>query len=328
MLQAQQQEQAKKLVLSKPTIIFYDTSSDSSLSIKSKVDDLQKLLGFSKQEIVAMIKKYPTMLEKDVLSDLPTSIKSKIQQYEEIFGISNSDVKSMIKKSAQLLQFDTISNSQTSVKSKVRDYAEILKMPDNIIKNMIYRFPQLLNLDTISNDEKSIRGKVRSYQDLLCASHKEIAEMIIKKPTLLGFDVSSNSQKSILTKTNYLLSFLKTKDIIRNPIVLTMPALRVKSRYLILTSNIDKDELNLSEMIASEQVLWAKKKFLEDIGGNPKHIVYSQREFSSIYGVSVDDLVEKYQLQESDIHNLEQEYFEKYNKNITLDTYEINEVIK
>ncbi len=318
----------RKLIMDFPTLLSFDVVSKSETSVKGKLKAYKEMLQLSDSEIKKISLTFPPLLSFDVVSESETSVKGKIKAYKELLQLSDKEIRKMIVSYPALLGYDTVSESETSVKGKIKAYKELLQLNDRKIGSLFATFPSLLGYDMISESETSVKGKIKAYKELLQLSDDEITKMIRHMPALLFLDTSSekiSSVKTKIAKIQQMIPFDRLREVaIKTPAIFIAPAQTFKIRFM-LASIVDRmpSFFNSNGLMTSEKKVWARLCHIQSTNCEAKSYVYQgEKFFVNHLGVSSEELMKKYPLDEKAVKKIEKAYFEKTGKSMALDKNE------
>lgn len=315
-----------KKVLLFPALVDYEENS-----ILEKIEFYKSFFNISHLQTLEMIKKNIFLLGKDTKGEGSSSVKGKIKYYSYIFNLNEMQTISLVQNNPQLLCLDVSTKEDSFVRRKIDFYKSALFMEEDQCLILIKNNPILLLLDTESNEKTSVQSKIQFYRQAFKLSSEQVAEMIKTAPSLLNFDIVGESATAVKTKIKYLSEFVDNESIVKNPKLLTHPALRVKLRFMILATEINQDKILSSKvMTTSEDKLWARKAFLKENGKNLSLAIanMSEKTFERCYKVSSKELVGRYPLSSRVIKEVETDYFKRKGKRLTLDSAEKMAVLK
>lgn len=286
--------------------------------VNRRIQFLKRLLGFNDKEINSHIKKFPGVLGQSVFA-----LGKKFNKLQEITNLSYDEVGNLIKRQPQVLALST-----SIILEKMKFYQKFFKIKKEKVIEMIKNLPSLLAYDTETENPTSVKAKVKFYKEYLGVSDKKISEIIQNTPILLSLDVNSEKDTSIKTKIKYLNQFASKEEIIKNPRLLLFPALKVKLRFMILSTVYQRKRiLKKNDLMTNESKLWARKKYLDEHGENYNFLLISEDKFVKRLGVTTRGLVLKYPITSQGLENLEKESYRKTGINLTLDESERDAVL-
>ena len=301
----------------------------SNESIEAKTEYFKNVLDLNNNEIAKLLKTYPKLFTLDI-----EMLHFKVDFYKNALKLNDEEVVKFIKSSPGLLNRDVISNEPTSIKSKMIFYKKILKMNDEELRTIIRRNPSFLHYDIISENSTSVKSKMNFYKTTLELSDDQLIEMIKKNPHLLQYDVLSTDDSSAQSKLKYLKSIGVTKEqLVSNPTLLAHPAKRVRFRYMILAQVVnDEDIFKSKNLMISEKKLYARLKYLQSRSDvkdiRMSFLGYAEQSFVKQYGITSEELLEKYKLDENAIEDVVTTYNNSHKRKITLNDEETIELLR
>lgn len=349
----------KNFIVFMPPVLGYDTEGEGETSVKSKMKFYKKFFGFSESELVSFIKTYPAFLGYNTIDRSPTSFLGKIEYYKDKFGFSNERIVSIIKNSPTLITHnieETIANrlafytetfgitekeaikmiktfpnllgyDEKSVLKKVEFYEKALNLSHKETLKIIKSLPSLLSYDTSSDQPTSVKSKIKGYEKIFDLAHEEAVEMIKRCPSILCYGIDGD-ETSIVRKLEYLKQIVDKKGIVKNPILLSHPALKVKLRYLILSKAFDKNEiLESRKLITNEEKLWSRMMWLKENNQNVRKMIRDEGRIKTATGYTSAELIKQFPLTAEIIDNLEKEHFEKTGEKINISQRERKAVL-
>lgn len=286
--------------------------------VDGRIQYLKNLLGLNDKEINIHIKKFPGVLGQSVYA-----MGKKFDKLQELTKLSFEEVVNMIKRQPQVLAL-----SSSIIIKKMKFYQKFFKITEEKVVDMIKNLPALLAYDTDTENPTSVKTKVKFYKEYLGVGDKKISEIIQHTPNLLSLDVNSEKDTSIKTKFKYLNQFASKQEIIKNPNLLLFPALKVKLRFMILSTVYQRKRiLKKNDLMTNESKLWARKRYLDEHGENYNFLLISEDKFVKRLGVTTRGLVLKYPITSQGISNLEKESYLKTGINLMLDQSERDAVL-
>ncbi len=337
----------RKIVKLVPPFLGYDTDSNSSTSIKSKVEFYKLNFNMTDEEVSKLIKLSPPLLGLDV-----NSVQSKLNYLQEYFDFSNGEIADLVKNCPAILGYDL----KWKVCEKVSFYAKYLNISEQEAKKIIKSRPNLLGRDTkgvekrvqflmdiigcsedraksiivslptiLTYDIDSMKGKVKYYEKAFSIAPAQVGKMFGKCPSIICYSVEEGDEKSAPSKLKYLRQIATDEEIVKNPALFTHPALKIKTRYLILSQAFYRDEvIGNRKMTTSEDKLWARYRFCQENNKNTRFIIRSEGRFKQgSGGISSAQLIKQYPLSPKDIHNLEKQHEERTGEKVYLDEKEL-----
>lgn len=352
----------RKMILLRPKLLLLDVSSDSETSVKSKIEAYKEILNISAEEARGMIIKFSALLNYDVSSEAKysddgqmqvreTSVRAKIRAYKEIFHVSDEEIRKMILAYPEMLGYDVLSESEysndsgtertsrTSVKAKIEAYKRILHAGDDEIRRIIAKNPRMLRLDISDDDveeveesKTSVKSKIKAYMQILGMSEEQVCKIILREPSLLSFDVVSEKNNSVKTKVKKLKEIFSDEELksilVSYPEILGIPAQHFKIRFMMaVNSGVEERFLKNSDFRTNERKVWARlciarqRKVSEYCAFHA-----SEKTFQKQFGVSSDELMEKYPLDMKAVREIEEEYYKITGQRLVLTEDELAEL--
>lgn len=286
--------------------------------VAERIEYLKVKLGLNDDEINKHIKRFPEILGQSIYA-----MTKKFESLQEITNLSLEDIAILIKRQPQILAIST-----QIIERKIEFYKNFFNINDEKVVDMIKNLPAILCYDIDSDKPTSVKQKVKFYKEYLGVDNKTISQIIQKSPNLLSLDVNSEKDTSIKTKFKYLNQFATKKEIVKNPNLLLFPALKVKLRFMILSTVYKKRRiLKNNDLMFNESKLWARKRYLDEMGENYNFLLISESKFIQRLGVSTKGLALKYPITEEDISYIEGESNRKTGLNLSLDEFEKEAVL-
>lgn len=158
----------------------------------------------------------------------------------------------------------------------------------------------------IAHSDDGLREKAEFYQGEFCISRSDLIKMIKSMPAIMCY-----SEDSIVEKHEQILGLnIPSKVVVKNPKLLSAPKNTLKIKYMILRqAGSRKDILSSSGWsITSHNKTYARMAFIkQELGQKPRlaYLTTSEKKFMSTYGVSAEDLMDRYKLTPSIICELE-----------------------
>ncbi|MBO5103015.1 MAG: hypothetical protein J6C13_02875 [Clostridia bacterium] len=316
----------KKALQNSPILLTLncDKESINPTSIINKIIFLNEHLGFTDKHIRA----FPIILSADCNpnSKSPTALINKIKFLKSTLGFENKHFQDC----PPILGMDCDPHSTypTSIAQKLKFYKEFLDFDAEQFR----AFPQLLSLDCSTENENplSVINKANFYLEYVGFSK----EILKKHPNLLGYDCNphSTSPSSIINKLKSIENAGISMDFVRNvPLILGCPSKSLKIRNMLYyITEMDKYAQNAAPFIQNEQKTYARYAYFEEIGHpTAKKVYYLQEKlFQKRYGVSSEDLIKRYPLDQNAIKLITQKYNEKCNKNLTFTNQEVAQIVR
>ncbi len=301
-------EEVARLIKISPGLLGLDV-----YSVADKLDYLQDYFEFSNGEILELVKTTPAILGYDV----KWKTCEKVSFYSTYFGIDEEGAKKIIKARPNLL-----GRSTEGVEKRVEFLSTMIGCSQERAKKIILSLPTILTYDL-----KSMLGKVKYYEKALSLSPQQAGAMIGKCPSIICYSIDDEDEKSAPRKLKYLRQIATDEEIAQNPALLTHPALKLKTRYLILAQVFERKEIvGNRKMTTSEDKLWGRLRYCEEGGHSAKAIIRSESRFRENIGVTSQEVVRQYPLTLQDIKRLEKSHEEKTGESIHLDQFEIEAV--
>lgn len=305
-----------------PSLLSLDCSNNN---LPTSVPNKAKFLNTYAQIGARQIRNSPVLLNLDCdpNSTSPSALINKIKILKEQYGLNESAWQVF----PVLLMLDCNPNSQspTSVAKKLEFFYNELGFEPAQINS----YPNLLGLDCSLNSDNpaSIINKVKFYEEL------GITKADLKKcVNLLGYDCDKNSNKpsAVINKIRVLDEIGLDRAIIKKmPILLGMPTNKIKIRYMLYSiSELSKIGLKSSIFIQNEAKTYARIQYLNDINytTNKQAVIWPEHRFKDFFGTPTSKLMQIYPLNNEAIHNVENEFYQKYDKQIKLTSHEIDSV--
>ncbi len=215
-----------------------------------------------------------------------------------------------------------------SLEQKIEFYKSNFSLTEEKVIGMIVRYPELLGHDTVSDEPTSMKAKVKFYKEKLGLSGEEVGKMVEVFPAFLGYAIDEEGEKSLITKTKYLKQVLSEESIVKNAKNYVCPALRTKIRFMLLSEKYSEVEIAKgSRLMTSEGKLWARKSFFESKGLFKLCLTINESQLVEDYGVTTDELIEKYPITAQVIGVIEEEYFRRTGAVLQLDKQERRAVL-
>ena len=266
--------------------IFSELSENAVLELTQFFCDEFKL---SEDKFKKILKKMPSLLNFTI-----EGIKKKEQFYESVFSMKREEINKMVKLFPAILGAST-----QSVLDKENFYKSEFRVTHDDFCKMIKLSPALLSYDT-----DSVQEKTKFYESIFGITSTEFGEMIKKVPALLGRSIESVQEKVREIKDIKIPS----QVIVQNPSILTVPKNTLKLRYVILRNIASREEIFSypNWYMTSQDKTYARACYLLETGKklNWKTVLYSEKVFGKMCGVSSDELMAKYKLTPGKIEKL------------------------
>ena len=269
-------EEINKMVKLFPAILGASTQS-----VLDKENFYKSEFRVTHDDFCKMIRLSPALLSYDT-----DSVQEKTKFYESIFGITSIEFGKMMKVHPAFLGYST-----DSVQEKAKFYEDTFGIISTEFGKMIKVFPALLSYAT-----DSVQEKADFYESIFGITSTEFGEMIKKVPALLGRSIESVQEKVREIKDIKIPS----QVIVQNPSILAVPKNTLKLRYVILRNIATREEIFSypNWYMTSQDKTYARACYLSETGKklNWKTVLYSEKLFGKMCGVSSDELMAKYKL--------------------------------
>lgn len=243
--------------------IMDGTTIRGTAIIEHKLRFYDKLFNLSRPETLKIIVKFPQLLGMDVFMDDPTAVKTKLSYYVRRFGLSGYELTKILKNFPGILNYDVSDCSATSVPKKFETYINKLDLSEEELRHIFIAYPRMLSIGA-KGGKNSIKKRIEFYKEELEADAEELKYVLLKAPAILGFDINSNSPTSAKRKLKALKEIFTTDEIKKNPILLALPACKIKFRYMLLypyEKNLaEKGGLMLNERVAFSRICHLKER--------------------------------------------------------------------
>lgn len=290
---------------------------DNNMSIEdyqSKLKGYVKIFRMTRIEALDMVKNNYKLLLLDTISTEHNSVKDKFNYLKETFGYRDGDLFEIIPSHSRILNL-----SKEEIEHKIAVYENTLKISRGEVIEIMRDCPEVIETKT-----KVILSRMLFYKDMLNLDGKQTTTLIKNNKELLTSNTFDMIMQEKEAKIKYLFQVVDKEDIVRYPELLTVPALDLKLKFLIMSPSGDKQEILTSKAIKrSINHLWARRAYLENINGDMHDILMSKGKFEKKYNVQDTSLRQQYKMTVKGIHELEQEYYQTQGSLLTLDESEL-----
>ena len=317
-----------KLITRFPVILYLDTTSDSPTSFQSKVSLLQRLLKLSDQEVRKLLIKNISVLGRDIKDRTEDSIQNKIDFYKGLFNANDEEIKKIC------IHYNLILTTpiKTFLKTKIEPLKKVLKLNDEELADLIKTCPNAIGRTILGDSPTSVESKVKFFKKALQLDDSQVLELIKSKPVVLTLDTITDKDTSVKTKMQTFSECLSLneirEEIIKNPKLLTVPARHFKIRYMLAYDIGIEDKFFSNNFLTSEDKIYARYRFLLDNNiDKMKKVNYGEKVFEKEFGISSDELIKRYPLDENAVYDIEQTFAETTGRNLKLNQAEREAVL-
>lgn len=273
-----------------------------------KIVFYKKCLGCSFTEVVDMIKIQPRILDLS-----KEKISLQIAMIKEMFSMQDKQVFESIRKYPNLLGI-----TKKMAEQKKTDLKVLFSLDDENAELFVRKMPEILIIK-----ESAVIQRIQFLKEKFSFTNAQIKQMIINKPVILRREVFNEISR--MDNLTYLRQIANKEDIIKNAMLLTFPAKKIKVRFLILAPILGKDVvLEGNELKRNERLLWARKEFLRERNLDEKKIIEKKKLFQELSSLTDNQLIKKYPFTYESLGILEREYFQKFGEKLELDREERN----
>lgn len=279
---------------------------------KAKISFYKKTLKCDFLNVIEMIKVQPKILD---LSE--EKILAQLEMLKENLNLQDEQISKLVQRNANFLGI-----SQKYIKQKKDALKQTLSLNNEEVDLFVSKAPDvLLYKDIVINE------RVKFFQDKLMLSNEQTRTMIINSPSIMRKEVFGQIDKSFKDSIKYVSQIADKEAIIKNAMLLTFPARKLKVRYLILAPIFEKEViLDGNNLIRNERLLWARREYLRREGMDEKLILDGKKTFEGRTGLSDNQLIKEFPFTFQSVDNLEAEYYFKFGKSLILDSSERRDV--
>lgn len=305
-------EKFAEMIVKCPFILGYDISPNSPTGVLAKIRNIKTALNIPYETAIKLIKSAPGILCLE-----PANIERKIAFSQSVFGCDKEDVIKMALGSPRFLLLDPL-----SVRLKFYHFMYVLGISYEETVDFIKSSPQILNYD-----KDLIVARIKRYEEIFEITRPEVVAMVVRDSSILRYDAEGESETSIKTKLYYLSQIAQKEDIIKNPELLAAPALKLKTRYLILAQVFDKKRILGSRYLnITETKLWSRWRYIQENNDRPYRLVEQEGLFNQRENVTRQDLLKKYPLTRSDVRELEEGHLSRTGEKLIVDSREMAKI--
>lgn len=277
---------------------------------KEKMKFYKRTLKCSLLEVIEMVKIQPHIL--DLTEE---RIVAQFQMLQEKLHINEMQASKLIQKNPNFLGM-----SSKFISQKIIFIKNLFNVEE--VEPYLQKAPELLFCkDSILSE------RVNFLEKTLLLSSKQREELIKNYPGILKKEIFGYVEKNIYDIIQYFSQIMPKEAFVKNPMILTLPARKLKVRFLILAPIFDKEEiLSGNNLLRNESLLWARREFLRKNGLDLKLILANKKTFEGISKISDNELIKRNPLNSKSIALLEKEYFDKFGQHLKLDKNEKNAI--